>query len=246
MTHNRKIFMSNLLLNTSAQKKLIWFFITIGIFAMSLNTCSYAWKHDTGNLTIIFGENENARSFVQQSELDNFAFTIQLTGPGESIQESFNFNKAQVLSFNVAAGIWNISVKGLSNDCLKLMGIEQVQIKPGQEVKRKIKLYTAREVKSWTELNDAVSANDPAFIIDSIIREELFVIKESFELTDFSILSPSCTITIKRPIILIAENDVTISRKQSGTNTSFFKVDSNILNNGCLTLGINGMPGKSL
>ena len=208
----------------------------LGLLIILCNACFSPINAETGNLTISWGD--ITRAFVQQSELNNFSYTVKLQGPGETIQNSYNYNRAVSASFKVIPGKWTVTVKGSMDNNLKVMGIEQVNVKPGKNSKVIIYLYTAAEVKSWAELNNAVTANDP--LIGSTSREEIIIVKDSFEISDFGLILSDCTITVKRPIIIIAENDVIISRRAAGTSASFFKVE----NNGSLTLGKKGMEGS--
>ena len=171
------------------------------------SSCFNPWKGDEGNLTVIWGESEVSRAFVQQSELKKFNYSIKLTGPGETIQNSYNHDSALAATFTVIPGKWTVTVKGSTGGDLKVMGIEQVEVKSGQSSKEKINLYTVTEVSSWAELDSAVSKNDPVLSI-STTQEEMIILKNSFPISNLgNIIVPRYTITIK--------NDSSISNSKN-------------------------------
>ncbi|MCL2067049.1 MAG: hypothetical protein FWG99_06255 [Treponema sp.] len=205
-----------------------------------VSACFSPWTGtEETTLSIVWGGSSDSR-FVHSSELEDFRYDVTLKGPGEPVLDSFT--GVGGASFSVNPGTWTVTVKGYefgsAGNVLRVMGIEIVEVKAGKNDVKKIAIYTATEVDSWGELNDAINNtedNTPSyFAIDpSRPREELIIIKKSFPAG-----SMHGTINIIRPIILIAEIPVTINRG-SQFRESFFTVSGNRLD-----LGKPGMAGS--
>ena len=217
------------------RKGFYFFLVAVLICALSLTGCFSPWKGDEGNLVIVWGSSGRTRNFVDESELQDFIYTVKLTGPGGVIEQEFSGVPSAV--FSVIPGIWNVSIRGsqIGNIReLRVMGIGQVTVKAGQKSREEINIYSAQEASDWWELSSL--ANDGRFP-SGIAREYLIVIKNSL-VTDIAYPSSLGTINISRKIILVAERPVTITRG-SGFDGSFFSV----YDPGKLTLGLPGMNG---
>ena len=231
-----------------AQRLLICVSLLIMVLLVS---CFSPWTGEKGNLTIVWGKSAAARSFVDKEDLPDYSYEITLTGPGETIRETINYNAALSKTFTVTPGTWTVTIKGgnlittTGNDHtissyieLRVMGIEQVEVTPGKNASRAIPMYTATVVYSWDSLinlvNDRINT-DPE---EAYSREEMYVLKEYSE-SDFEYTE---TLSLYRSIILIAENNVTISRPAPTAGEPFGPFIS-VNNGGTLTLGLPGMTG---
>ncbi|MCL2881222.1 MAG: hypothetical protein FWF29_13345, partial [Treponema sp.] len=224
------------------------FFIILSLIVVLFGTCLNPWNGDEsiwsgkGTLSIVWGNTTTARSagFVQLQDLEGFEYEITLTGPGE--KQTKIISNAVSETFTVIPGAWTITVKGYDNYLqnnvreLRVMGIEQLKVSAGANGAKKIHMYTANEAGSWAELNDLVAQNDSDS--EAADREEIIVIKESF---DFSITDN--TIYIHRPLILIAESNVSIGRSESPQSSFVFPSFFSVYSPGTLTLGKPGMRG---
>ena len=222
-------------------------FIILFLIAVLLGSCFGPWNGEEnspsgkGTLSIVWGNNTAvARSFVQESDIQGFSYNVVLTGPGETQDQTFT--GVPSATFTVIPGTWTVTVKGYQSttngDYLRVMGIEQIEVTPGPNAAKPVAIYTASEAGSWAYLENIILSNDTAYAREPS-REELIIIKNSF---NFNILDN--TIYINRPVILIAESNVTIGRSEPATTTgfvfpSFFCVGSG----GTLTLGKPGMTG---
>jgi len=222
-----------------------------------VSSCSGSLPDENGSLTIVWGNSSRSRSFVQEDQLAEFSYSITLTGPGATIQQEFSDSSSTTsATFEVIPGIWTVTVKGYESyenesKALRVMGIEQVKVKAGTKGSQVINMYTATEAGSWSELMSVVSVNNNSFKEESRFREEIILIRNS------SLIEAGDPINIIRPVILIAESDVTIVRPvENGYDDSpdpnsvpdykdeydffpFFYVRDG----GSLTLGKNGMAG---
>ena len=209
------------------------------LIAVLAASCFGPWDNEKGNLTLVWGNNRASRTFVAHEDLRNFYYEITLTGPGGTIKMECDGLLAETIS--VAPGTWTVTVKGyervgtLNLRRFKLMGIEQVRVAAGRNSSKTIPVYTAAEICSWEDLGDKIRENSDGYYANNP-RTELFVIKNSFYFS-----SNDEAILINRPIILIAEDQVTIGRENQTnafTYLPFFEIC-----NSHLTLGINGMAG---
>ena len=197
--------------------------------------CSNSLEDDEANLAIVWGD---AGKFVSAGELPGFRYDVVLRCEGLTLRHSFIGVPAA--KFKVIPGVWSITVKGYDREMnLKVMGIEQVKIGAGKNETKVMNIYTASEVGSWVELNDAInlSGNSAAFT-SSNPRTELLLISKSFSTKPVG--GSTHTIDIPRPIILVAENDITIER--SSPNDAFFGIRG-AFSASRLTLGLDGMTG---
>jgi hypothetical protein len=231
------------------QTKLMCAFLAA--FLMSACYCPLPDEEDDqtskGTLTIVWGKSPAARyGFVMPDDLSNLSYEVKLIGPGgERLEKGFHGSEGfDGLTFRVIPGTWTVTLKGHQWDPvvyrydLRVMGIKQVEVKAGRKTAETIDMYTATEVESWSDLYYAIQDNgyffdDPDYLLGGKVREEIYVIKKSFE-TDWE-----DAISISQPIIIIAEDDVTISRGYNGGTGYLFY----IRDNGKLTLGIKGMAG---
>ena len=218
-------------------------------------SCFSPWKGEEGNLTIVWGKSPASREFVKASELPVFNYWVTLIGPGEKQEQGFK--GVPSATFTVTPGTWTVTIKGykeqetagnggLNTGRLMVMGIEQVQVTPGRNAPKKIAIYTATGVSNWEDLDFFITENNNWYEeeLESGSREEIIVIQESFDFITGVGEFDDGRISIRRPIILIAESDVTIGRpveRPSGLNyyASFFDVNTG----GRLTLGLPGMTG---
>ena len=222
------------------------FIFSLLLMAFLLSTCFSSWGANEGILSIAWGNTGNSRYFIEQEDLPNLIYEIILTGPGGKIKREYNGVPQAV--FSLTPGNWAITVKGqirkqytpggdeTSPYELKLMGIEQVEVKAGQNPGKVINMYSAVEADDWWTLY--YMATDNVFDYPEP-REYIIVLTDSFETMDCTIGNPQTglyTVNIERQITLVAEKPVTITKPN---NHIFF----NIFNGGCLTLGKEGMTG---
>jgi len=234
--------------------KIVRFIICFFLAAVLFGACLSPWTGEEkgkGNLSISWGKSSASRiGFAQESELPGLRYRVILTGPGG--RQEYTYTGVPSASFTVLPGAWTVTVKGYEyeggtagggsttepHEMLRVMGIEQVEVKIGKNGAKKINMYTASEVNYWYDLEYRVSDGDKYIEIeeDGVSREEIIVIKESF---NFEYGYP--TLSIYRPITLIAENNVTIGRDGNPVEpfSPFFFVEAG----GTLTLGKPGMAG---
>ncbi len=222
--------------------------------------------NEKGTLSIVWGNSSpSARSFVTTDEMSSLSYEINLTGPGdgEPITETVGVGDSLDKTFAVTPGLWTITIKGYkpaaaaAGETLRLMGIEQVMVEAGKSNSKAVGMYTAAEVdidqENWEDSFWAAieSENNTGFNQtksdgSSWTREELIILKgtEDKEL----VLTRNGDAMIIRPIILIAEVNVTIKRYTDLTESihysPFFEVTSGEeISGGRLTLGKPGMTG---
>ena len=242
-----------------AQRLLI--FVSVLIMVLSVS-CFSPWRGDEGNLTIVWGKPSAAR-FMNEEEFFHSAFKVILTGPGEK-QEHFFRQGVPSATFAVTPGTWTVTIKGgpaPTNQAgvvqdelfdIRVMGISQVEVMPGKNAPKVIPMYTATIVYRWVDLDHLIKENNEHYYDELDVynrsREELFIIGESFDFSEMEELFYGAgefygdTIYINRPIILIAEDNVTIGRPDyddPSTFPPFFVVSDG----GTLTLGLPGMAG---
>ena len=234
--------------------------------ALLITTCFSPWRGDDNNLTIVWGQGTNSRLYYQKDFGDDInVFWVTIKGPGTTIEQQFK--DVSGAAFSLSPGIWNVSVKGgyirydypgLEYDVPNLysvMGVEQIEIKAGQKTKADIQMYNAKEVHSWEELYDTIDVNANGFTDftncaeptcpnygSPHVHEQIVVLKsgEPYAAGEYEIDSAwygSGWITIKRPVTLIAEDPITITRRD-GFHDTFFEINWD-----CLTLGKPGMTG---
>ena len=226
--------------------KAIHLFI-FSLIVVLLGSCFIPWSGEgndtgTGNFSIFWGDSGINRAYVDQSELQNFEYKITLTGPGETQEKKLNGVRSA--SFTVTPGDWTVTVKGYSNSgetdpVLRLMGIEKVQIKPGRNTAKTINMYTASESDNWDDLlNNKIGGSNYISFDPINPRTEIIVLTN--KPGDWEVYK---AIEISRPIILIAEEDITITRGNIGG--SIFAIAGSVTppKHGSLTLGMPGMTG---
>ena len=225
-------------------------YMVIGTFLIMILSvsCFSPWRGDEGNLTIVWGDSSSPRyngTFVDPEELSapSSFYEISLTGPGDAIHEVVDYSTASSKTFSVVPGLWTITIKGfffnfqgLDHE-LRVMGIEQVEVRPGKNSPKKIKMYTANVVYSWSDLNGLIITNDGNYDPEYNAREELIIL-EYDEYGHFDLYNDGEPIYITRPVIIIAENDITITRTSDESAPIFYVTDG-----GILTLGLPGMAG---
>lgn len=232
------------------------------IVSVFFASCFSPWSGDEGSLTIVWGKSASSRYFVSEEyDMPYFDYEITLTGPGETVREVVSYNTAFSKTFTVAPGTWTVTIKGGyletytspgMNDSyfyLRALGIEQVDVKSGKNAPTVIPMYTATEVYSWDQLESSIAFNDfdPIYNPDANSREEVFVLKGPFNEDNEDNIAGT-TISITRPIILVAENDVTLVRPDSARGhdryNPFFAIYSGQFPGLVrLTLGLPGMAG---
>ena len=227
----------------------IFYFAFISVL---FGACFSFWSGDEDNLTIVWGNTGNNRSFVEEEDLASYRFTVTLTGPGPKQEETFT--GVPSASFKVIPGLWTVTIKGEGISYitgpfpgthyeLKVMGIEQVEVTDGKNDPKVIKIYTATVVDSWDGLyfavNDLSKTSGLYPSEDGPPREELILLTESFEIENLAEFPPEIYgIQINRPIILVTETPVVISNVNE-IGDSFFT----IIDGASLTLGLPGMTG---
>jgi hypothetical protein len=222
-----------------AKQKLL---VAIAAGMLLLSTCFSPWAGN-GNLTITWGNSGGGR-WIDPSNLPNYDYTVTLRGPGGTIEKKFAKGVPSG-SFNVVPGTWNVTVKGYvikGNEGyeyleLYVMGIEQIEVKPGQGNRETIAMYSVEEIDDWNGFNK-LGKYSPETALDGIGNRSLMIL-----ITEDLVADSSLSIPVNVPFIFVAERDVTISRA-SGYASEFFKVYSGQYGDiMTLTLGKNGMGG---
>ena len=220
-------------------KKLFYsgcFFLVVII----LSTCFSPWRGEEGNLTIYWGKSENSR-LVELWDMGTFYYRIILKGPGGIIEEEI-YGKPGA-SFSLIPGTWSVIVKGgeyisgasLTDPLrfnLRVMGIEQIEVKTGSKTSETVNMYTAYEAFNWGDIYSGIAAYQGSSNPSN--REVIIFINNSK-----SFPAHTWPLPIDYPVILVAEKPVTITR-QPGFSDEFFNV---ITSTGRLTLGLPGMIG---
>ena len=248
-----------------AQRLLICVSLLIMVLSVS---CFSPWRGDEGNLTIVWGKSAAARAF--KNDLDGCDFMVTLTGPGDTQERIFR-QSVPSATFTVTPGTWTVTIKGgylpfgqtggnVGSIDIWVMGVTQVEVTPGKNAPKTIPMYTATTVNSWAQLDHLVKSNNEEYSTELIennrSREELFILGESFNsfeedyYYDYNLVTDTwewlpgtgATIYINRPIIIIAEDNVTIGRS-TGSGMSYFYSFFNVEDGGTLTLGLPGMAG---
>ena len=218
-----------------AKQKLL---VAIAAGMLLLSTCFSPWAGN-GNLTITWGNSGGGR-WIDPSNLPNYDYTVTLRGPGGTIEKKFAKGVPSG-SFNVVPGTWNVTVKGYvikGNQGyeyleLSVMGIEQIEVKPGQGNRETIALYNAVEINEWGELVIEIgsfSGLNPG-------QSGMVLINKDLVAGSDPVCPPDGV-----PVIIVAERDITISRS-SGNSYPFFNCDSSFGEKLTLTLGRKGMNG---
>ena len=218
-----------------------------------------------GSLTIVWGNPNKSRAFVQENDLSTFSYTLTLKGPNGHTETPELSPTAMQVQLTLPAGIWTITLKGFSTEGgnmseLRVMGLDQIELHPGPNETKIIPIHTAKEIDitdGWDSLaqqgvfdtyseysnNDEANYNQ---LLDPGItwpRSEILLLKGSGNMEDIREKTDeeTDTIEIKRRIILVAEEDVTIKREANkDAYTPFFE----IVSGGILTLGKPGMTGS--
>ena len=204
-------------------KKMIYGFCLI-FAVILLSACFSPWQGEgKDNLTIVWG-NDSYRAFVSEVGKTDLV-TVSLTGPGETITESFMGTSSS--AFTVIPGTWNVNVKVYERKVvgkritavLKAMGIEQVEVKAGESVKKKFYLYTATEISSWADLKAAVAGNDPLYHPKTNNRQEMFLLTGSMRVNCAVPGVDAIFMDVTRPIVLVAETDVMLTPSEKNFRT---------------------------
>ena len=210
--------------------------VAVGLLVLlAFSGCFSPWAGN-GNLTITWGNSGGGRLYTDTTFSSIAYFIVTLRGPGGTIEEKFDKGSTGN-SFKVIPGTWNVSVKGYSlipvgqqsfTFGLEVMGIEQIEVKPGQGNRETIALYTAAEINEWGDIN-AQNYTGGAFNGFST-QIALYLINNDLEYN-------GSTYTTSSDCIFVTEKDVTIRRGSAGQSGSFFNVDTTV------TLGLKGMSG---
>ena len=190
--------------------KKIYYCFCLLLMSLLLGACFSPWQGNEDNLIISWDGSDSSRAFVQKKDLDSFRYTVTLTGPGGTISQRMEIGDKSV-SFSVEPGTWNVMViggQGVGKGFrLKVMGIEQVIVPKGRVAAAEFFLYTATEVSSWEELEDAVEANNKDYWEDE--RTEMIFLTD--DLTVPQGATEKDRILIERPIIFVADKQVNIA-----------------------------------
>ena len=219
--------------------------ICLLITAILIGACFSPWSGEEGNLSITWSNTGSSRAFLHQEDLETLdLFEVTLRGPGASIKQEFT--GVPGASFSVAAGTWSVTVKGRGVDpnlpagdiILRVMGIEQIEVKPGEKTTKTINMYNAAEVESWDELSYEIA-------YASSCTKEGCEKKDHYH-DQIILLNPGeegsyeveygFTINVFRPVILVSEEPLIITRS---AGNYFFEAQ----NDSILTLGWPGMSG---
>lgn len=222
------------------KKFYIFYFAIITIL---LCACFSPWDGDEGNLTINWGNETSGRFVTSIGRTDTVL--INMTGPGETISQAYR-GDTKSASFTVTPGTWAATVKVVARgkfleETLLLMGIEQINVASGKNTSVEFNLYNAKEVNSWGNLKEAVDKNNEHSDF-SKTNAELFILSGKDFMADD-------TITIKRRIIIVAEDPILIYSEKEAFTDAFFEIsgdnprieDAKVA---VLTLGLPGMSGN--
>ena len=220
--------------------KKIFYCFYFCLIAVLVSACFSPWRGNGGNLTIVWGNPANSRA-VHIEDLPGFDYKVILKGPGGTIEEDFT-GGVPGASFSLVPGTWSVTVKGgkyyATTPRLEVMGIKQIEVRAGEKKVEPITMYNASEANNWIELQQrAENDSDPGpyFCSEhSMFHEEIIVLKP----TESDSFMAESTISIARPIILVSEEPVTITRGPGSVYpNSIFSLEAD------LTLGLSGMTG---
>ena len=211
-----------------------------------LVSCLSPWDGDSGNLTIYWGDARGGRAWEVTPLGDlwkSFSYTVTIKGPGTTVEETFA-NGVPGATFKLPVGTWGVTIKGrktigppVGDSEYFIMGIEQIEVKPGKKTAAQVTMYNAYEVTKWADLNQGTT---PPWIFLPASRPLMFLIANDLK-ADTSDLPPDYNYTplMSRDCLLVAEKDVTIGRANTDEQGSFLNVGSG----GNVTLGKPGMGG---
>jgi len=232
--------------------------ICILVIAAVVFACFSPWRGEGGNLVISFGNSSRAAdgAFARWWS-DVKKYEVILQGPGGTIRQEFDGGATvapQDKNFSVIPGTWNVMIKGvgtvmdgsgtssLSSYRLIAMGMDRVVVGSGKKTLVNIKMKSAAPAGDETDLNNYITGNyyDPNYIQNSTSwkyygdGEYYILITKSFQMgTGINLIGNT-----ERKIILVAEDDVTITKSSA---ISFFDFSNTIPSQ--LTLGMPGMTG---
>ena len=232
------------------------------IAAILIGACFSPWSSEEGNLSITWSNTGNSREALHQEDLEILdLFEVTLKGPGGTIKQEFT--GVPGASFSVTAGTWSVTVKGKKNEPiggalgggsdetvlnLKVMGIEQIEVKAGKKTTETINMYNADEVDNWEDLFLKIENDGDLYGYKCNeghpYHKQIITLKPGSYIV---VIGDYNTIEVTRPIILVAEEPVTITRGYSPGvfDEAFFKIiaepSSSITTS--LTLGLPGMTG---
>jgi len=228
-----------------------FYLLSFSLIAILVSSCFSPWRGNEGSLSIVWGSASNSRA-VHREDLQYISvYRVILNGPGGTMEEEFTGIPGA--SFSLVPGTWNVMVKGgyyqsitgSASLYLQIIGMTQIEIRAGEKSTAKIMMYDAAEVDSWTNLNTAaLTGNGPLCTTPGCpqygdYHEQIILLKQGIYEANYATVS---TINVTWPIILVAEEKVTV--KRVGTTTSnFFNLSSGSGTNAKLTLGQPGMTG---
>ena len=192
--------------------------------------CFSPWLGDDGNLTIVLGGSNGARfAFWGHSEL--VTFRITLTGPGPT--QVHEIPVGSNVSFKVIPGSWVIKVVGgrITNDQgdfnTLVMGIKPVEVKAGRNSIETVELHTYTRADHWDALNQIIHGLPYGEHDDRFDRTQIVVLRPGSSWHVGGVGVWPGAINIDRQIILVAEEDITITRNTDFAG-SFLPIKSSI------------------
>ncbi len=216
----------------------------IPLIILFFSACFSPWQGDEGTLTLQLGPGNSGRLAVLPEEQSSLSYTITLTGPGQTITETFPAGTTAA-TFRLRLGTWNVTVKGrgakpvmetyyhFPDVMLRAYGEKTIAVEGGRNISESITMFPAVEVASGDQFGIAFrNANTDG-------KEFVFITK------DITVNSLSNGIVQSgQNIELRAEKPVRIERESKDADED--TVILSIENGGTLTLGKEGETNQYL
>ena len=230
-----------------------------------IGACFSPWRgEENGSLSIVWGNTESSRNIILDlADPELTGYKVFLKGP-DGIQQEYDFSGVPGASFSVAPGTWNVIVKGGTEYLsdypgeeddefeLKILGMSKIEVKAGEKTTEIIDMYNAVEVWDWSFLNHMINNENFGICSDPLCdipqHEVIIVLKSetSEDLSDGIYEVFNTTINVYNPVIIVADNDITIKRLNDPDAGVLF--DAQFFNlsglSSRLTLGLPGMNGR--
>ena len=218
--------------------------ISIICISVALTTCFSPWDGDSGNLSIYWGSAKGGRAWTPTplgEDWKSFNYTVTLKGPGTTVEETFA-NGVPGATFKLPPGTWSVTIKGTKIFEIGhlteyfIMGIEQIEVKPGKKSTAQVTMYNAYEITDWSELNESAYP-PPLWSSLPSNRPIMFLIANDLKADTSSVAGGE--LLIGRHCFFVAEKDVVIGRANADNQREFFRITGNSV----VTLGKPGMSG---
>jgi uncharacterized repeat protein (TIGR02543 family) len=108
-------------------KKIGKYFLFYILASLTFTGCFSPWKGDEATLTLFLGGTGSRAAVIP----DDLAYEIELDGP--TVRQSHTAEGNKPLTFKIAPGHWNITVKAYQEEALYAEGSGGAEIKSGQD-----------------------------------------------------------------------------------------------------------------